>query len=121
MPRQVLASEVWRDWMAGEHYRELPFVHLAGPGDWRQGRIDLFVPPRDPDDPEHADVRIVDFKTDRVEQSGLEAAARRYATQSTVYREAIEAILGARDGILPGDGRVRVLLHFTNPNQQVEV
>ena len=119
--RRVLASEEWRDWMAGEHYRELPFVHLAGSGDWRQGRIDLFVPPRDPDDPEHADVRIVDFKTDRVEQSGLKAAARRYATQSTVYREAIEAILGASDGILPGDGKVRVLLHFTHANRQVEV
>jgi ATP-dependent exoDNAse (exonuclease V) beta subunit len=119
--RRVLASEAWREWVAGEHHRELSFVHLAGPGDWRQGRIDLFVPPRDPDDPERADVRIVDFKTDRVEQSGLEAAAGRYRTQSTVYREAIEAILGARDGMLPGGGRVRVLLHFTHANRQVEV
>jgi len=119
--RRVLASEAWRDWVAGEHYRELSFVHLAGPGDWRQGRIDLYVPPRGPDDPEQADVRIVDFKTDRVEQNGLEAAARRYSTQSTVYREAIEAILGARDGVLPGDGRVRVTLHFTHPNRKVEV
>ena len=116
---QVLATDAWREWMAGEHYRELPFVHLAGPGDWRQGRFDLFVPPAAASG--HADVRIVDFKTDRVRKSGVEAAALRYETQSRVYRAAVEAILGARDGVLPGGGRVRVVLHFTRPNQQVDI
>jgi ATP-dependent exoDNAse (exonuclease V) beta subunit len=116
---QVLATDAWREWMAGEHYRELPFVHLAGPGDWRQGRFDLFVPPAAASG--HADVRIVDFKTDRVRKSGVEAAALRYETQSRVYRAAVEAILEARDGVLPGGGRVRVVLHFTRPNQQVDI
>jgi ATP-dependent exoDNAse (exonuclease V) beta subunit len=118
---RVLSGEAWREWMASEHYRELPFVHLAGPGDWRQGRIDLFVPRPQPSESGHADVRIVDFKTDRVQGGGVEAAARRYATQARVYREAIEAILGASDGVLPGGGRVRVVLHFTGPDRQVEV
>ena len=117
---RVLSSEAWRDWTAGEHYLELPFVHLAGPGDWRQGRIDLFVPRPPPSESGHADVRIVDFKTDRVQEGGVEAAAQRYATQTRVYREAIEAILGASNGVLPGGGTVRVVLHFTGPDLQVE-
>ena len=117
---RVLSSSAWREWVGVEHYRELPFVHLAGPGDWRQGRIDLFVPNSAPEAFGHADARIVDFKTDRVSQDRIEAAARRYTTQSGVYRAALEAILGARDGILPGGGRVRVILHFTHPNAQVE-
>ena len=117
----MLSTDAWREWVAGEHYSELPFVHLAGPGDWRQGRIDLFVPPPDGAGSGHADARIVDFKTDRVPKSGVEAAALRYETQTRVYREAVEAILGARDGVLPGGGRVRVILHFTRPNQQAEI
>ena len=119
--RRVLSTDAWREWVAGEHYSELPFVHLAGPGDWRQGRIDLFVPPPDGAAAGHTDARIVDFKTDRVSKSEVKAAAITYETQTRVYREAVEAILGARDGVLPGGGRVRVVLHFTRPNQQAEV
>ena len=118
---RVLSSEAWRDWVAGEHYRELPFVHLAGPGDWRQGRIDLFVPPgRSGASADSTDARIVDFKTDRM-RGDLSAAAGRYEIQTRVYREAVEAILGAGESTLPGGGRVRVVLHFTHSNQQIEV
>jgi hypothetical protein len=117
----VLSSEAWRGWVAGEHYRELPFVHLAGPGDWRQGRIDLFIPPGASGVPvDSADARIVDFKTDRV-RGDLAAAAGRYEIQTRVYREAVEAILGTGESSLSGGGRVRVVLHFTHPNQQIEV
>ncbi len=118
---RVLSSEAWRGWVAGEHYRELPFVHLAGPGDWRQGRIDLFIPPGASGVPvDSADARIVDFKTDRV-RGDLAAAAGRYEIQTRVYREAVEAILGTGESSLSGGGRVRVVLHFTHPNQQIEV
>jgi hypothetical protein len=120
---RVLSSEAWRDWVAGEHYRELPFVHLAGPGDWRQGRIDLFVPPgRSGASADSTEARIVDFKTDRMRGDlDLAASAARYEIQTRVYREAVEAILGAGESTLPGGGRVRVVLHFTHSNQQIEV
>ena len=118
---RVLSSEAWRDWVAGEHYRELPFVHLAGPGDWRQGRIDLFIPPgASGAAADSADARIVDFKTDRM-KGDLAAAAGRYEIQALVYREAVEAILGMGESTLPAGGRVRVILHFTHPNQQIEL
>lgn len=117
----VLSSDPWREWVAGEHYRELPFVHLAGAGDWRQGRIDLFVPPHGTGRPESGEVRIVDFKTDRIDPEDLSSAARRYHTQTAVYREAIEAILGGGAGESAESRRIRVILHFTHPNRQLEV
>ncbi len=117
----VLSTDAWRDWVSGEHYRELAFVHLAGAGDWRQGRIDLFVPSRGIGERGSTDVRIVDFKTDRVGPGDLATAASRYATQIRVYREALEAILGGGAGNPSGDERIQVILHFTHPNRQLEV
>lgn len=117
----VLSGDPWRDWVAGEHHRELPFVHLAGADDWRQGRIDLFVPPRDTGKSESGEVRIVDFKTDRIGPEELSDAAGRYETQTRIYREAVEAILGIDSGNKGEFRRVRVTLHFTHPNRQFEV
>lgn len=41
---RVVQSEEWEWYTKGEHHRELPFVHLAGPRDWRIGAFDLYRP-----------------------------------------------------------------------------
>ncbi|MFO7588150.1 MAG: UvrD-helicase domain-containing protein [Gemmatimonadota bacterium] len=122
--RRVLESDAWREWMSGEHHRELPFVHFAAPREWRQGRIDLFLPPRPAPRrraaPVRGEARVVDFKTNRVEAGEVESAARRYEVQAQVYRDAVRAIL-AGSAATSDAPDVRVVLHFTGPGRQVEL
>ncbi|MCL7979058.1 MAG: UvrD-helicase domain-containing protein [marine benthic group bacterium] len=118
----VLASDAWREWVSSEHYREISFVHFAGPDDWRQGRIDLFVPPRPGDPGVATGPLIVDFKTDRVGEEGTDPLADRYRTQARVYREAIDAILGGSFGSGAGPAETtRVILYFTETGDKVMV
>ena len=118
---RVLASAEWKQWVSGSHFRELPFVHLAGPADWRQGRIDLFVPagPRSDSDP--AGALIVDFKTDRVAGNVVEQAAERHRLQAQLYREAVDAILRGSGSAAGSKDATRVILHFTHSGRQVEL
>ncbi|MFQ5745859.1 MAG: UvrD-helicase domain-containing protein [Gemmatimonadota bacterium] len=126
---RVVRGDEWRWYVSGEHDRELPFVHLAGPRTWRLGAFDLFRPAR-PSGPEAgpgaagaAGTRdaerdsatwIIDFKTHRVEAAEADGIAKEYEIQGRVYREAASALLG------PG-ADVRVALHFTHPNVVVEL
>ncbi len=116
---EILSGDDWRELVSADHHREMPFVHFAGPADWRQGRIDLYVPPGAFAGPDGANARVIDFKTDRV-QGDLSRAAERYDIQAAVYRDAVRAILGERIGTVAGGG-VRVVLHFTERNRGVEV
>ncbi len=142
---RVVESPEWAWYVAPPHdperHRELPFLHLIGPREWRQGAYDLYRPaaeaalggeasfqdeatgaPLQPslfDTPTEAtasgrsDTWIVDFKTHAIDRGAVERTARDYDVQVRVYREAAEAVLG------PG-ARVRVALHFTRPNVAVE-
>jgi hypothetical protein len=116
---KLLDSEAWQEWVSSEHYREMPFVHFAGPDDWRQGRIDLFVPPRSDKAGEATAPLIVDFKTDRIAEEGTDRLVNRYRTQARVYREAVDAILdrdvGSDEGL---GGRTRVMLYFTETGEK---
>lgn len=99
---RVVTSEEWRWYVEGEHYRELPFIHLVGPEEWRVGAFDLYRP----------DGWIIDFKTHQIGADKVAAAAEDYDIQARVYKEAVKAIVGV-------DARMR--LHFTAPNVAVEV
>jgi ATP-dependent exoDNAse (exonuclease V) beta subunit len=100
---RVVRSEEWKEYTAGEHYRELPFVHLLSPCKWRSGAFDLFRP-GDPN-------LIVDFKTHDVGPDGIVDVARDYRLQAWLYQTASTALS------CPS----RMTLHFTNPNQTVDV
>jgi ATP-dependent exoDNAse (exonuclease V) beta subunit len=92
---RVIQSDEWKWYVAGEHYRELPFLHLAGPQEWRFGAFDLYRP----------DGWIIDFKTHQVSAERTAQVALEYELQMRWYREAA--------GIV---GPVRTQLHFTHSN-----
>lgn len=117
---RVLQSRAWSGWTSGEHHRELAFIHFAAPREWRQGRLDLFVPPRPGAGDAAGQARIVDFKTSRVDPREVASAARRYEVQARVYRDAVRAIL-APPGDPAGGPDVRVTLHFTHADRGVEL
>ncbi len=96
--RRIVASEQWKWYVEGAHWRELDFVHLRRPGRWRIGAFDLYRP---------ADPRalIVDFKTHPVPAEAVPDAAAKYAAQVAVYRAAARAAGHEAD----------VRLHFTGP------
>lgn len=119
--RRVLEGGAWRAWTSGEHHRELAFVHFAGPQEWRQGRLDLFVPPRSGPGEARTGARIVDFKTNRVDPSAVSAAARRYEVQARVYRDAVRAILAPPDDPDAEPPEVRVTLLFTHADRAVDL
>ncbi len=93
---RVIGSPAWAEYTEGEHYRELPFVHLSGEREWRTGAFDLYRP----NDPLSL---VLDFKTHAV-RDAEEAAqvAEGYRVQADVYREAAELA-----------GPVEVRLEFT--------
>ena len=98
--RRVVRSEEWAWYVAGEHYRELEFVHLAGEREWRVGAFDLYRP--------GPPGWVIDFKTHEIEAEEAARVARDYDIQVEVYREAG----GVRD-------ETTVALHFTGPNTVV--
>jgi hypothetical protein len=118
--QSVIEGDAWQEWISSEHYRELSFVHFAAPDDWRQGRIDLFVPRRPGQKGASTGALIVDFKTDRVGDEGTDRLVDRYRTQVRVYREAVDAIL-SRDGDSDsGLGEsTKVILYFTGTGEEV--
>jgi ATP-dependent exoDNAse (exonuclease V) beta subunit len=106
----VVRSEEWAHYVEGEHWRELPFLHLLGPREWRLGAFDLFQPGRE-EDGERVP-RVVDFKTHEIGAEEVPDTAATYAIQAGVYREAAATIL---------DRPVQVSLHFTHPNVAIDV
>jgi ATP-dependent exoDNAse (exonuclease V) beta subunit len=100
--RGVIRSDDWQWYVEGEHYRELPFLHLVGAREWRTGAFDLYRP----DSP----AWIIDFKTHDIAAGQVEAVARGYAVQAEFYRAAA--------GI---HGEARVRLHFTRTNTIVDM
>jgi len=78
----VVQSDEWKEYTAGEHYRELPFVQLVSPDKWRLGAFDLFRV--DPD-------WIVDFKTHDIQPGQAEVTAADYRLQALLYRAAARA------------------------------
>ncbi|MGB5301628.1 MAG: PD-(D/E)XK nuclease family protein, partial [Gemmatimonadota bacterium] len=106
----VVRSPEWAHYVEGQHWRELPFLHLLGPREWRLGAYDLFHPGRE-DDPARVP-RIVDFKTHVIESEEVPDTAATYEIQAEVYREAAATILGRP---------VQVSLHFTHPNVAIDV
>ena len=101
--RNVVRSAEWQWYVDGEHYRELQFLHLPGPRQWRTGAFDLYRP----DEPVGW---IIDFKTHDVTADQIEKVARDYAVQAEFYRAAA-AIRGP----------VRIRLHFTRSNGVVDM
>ncbi len=106
----VVRSDEWAHYVDGRHWRELPFLHLLRPREWRLGAYDLFRPGGVGEASEVP--RIVDFKTHVIDASDVAATAATYEIQAAVYREAAEAILGRP---------VQVSLHFTHPNVAIDV
>jgi ATP-dependent exoDNAse (exonuclease V) beta subunit len=100
---QVVRSGEWKEYTEGEHYCELPFVHLVGPRKWRLGAFDLFRP-GDPN-------LIVDFKTHEIDSDQVADVARDYHLQAQLYQTAARVLAG----------RSRMTLHFTKPNQTTDV
>lgn len=106
--RRVVASDEWRWYVEGEHWRELWFVHFRSPTRWRVGAFDLYRRGRPRD-------LIVDFKTHDVEAAEVARVARDYAAQVAVYRGAARA--AGTDAAQSGEGGdIDVRLHFTRPN-----
>ena len=106
----VVRSEEWAHYVEGEHWRELPFLHLLGPREWRLGAYDLFHPGREGD--AEGTPRVVDFKTHEIGSEEVPDTAVTYEIQAEVYREAAATIL---------ERPIRVSLHFTHPNVAVDV
>ncbi len=100
---RVVSSPEWEWYSAGEHYRELPFLHIAGPRLAYIGAFDLYRP----DSPIGW---IIDFKTHDIGAAAAANASRAYAHQARLYREAA----GVRS-----DTRVR--LHFTRPGTVIDM
>jgi ATP-dependent helicase/nuclease subunit A len=100
---RVVASDEWTWYTAGEHYRELPFLHLNERRAWRIGAFDLYRP-------DQPTAWIVDFKTHEIEVVEAKTTAESYLTQAAVYR----AAAGVRSP-------ARIRLHFTRPNVGVDL
>ncbi|HEX9754582.1 MAG TPA: hypothetical protein VGA42_02695, partial [Gemmatimonadales bacterium] len=94
--RTVVASEEWRWYVDGDHWRELWFVQFRGQGKWRIGAFDLY-----------RSGLIVDFKTHDVTAARAAAEAAKYRLQALTYRTVVRTLVG-------GDAEVR--FHFTRPN-----
>jgi ATP-dependent exoDNAse (exonuclease V) beta subunit len=105
--RGVIRSADWEWYIEGEHYRELTFLHLVGPREWRTGAFDLYRPDEPPDEPEGW---IIDFKTHDVTADQVEDVAQTYAAQADFYRAAAEI-----------HGPARMRLHFTRVNAVVDM
>lgn len=134
---RVVQSAEWAWYVEGEHHRELPFVHFS-PGGWRMGAFDLYRP-RGPSEAAAAGdpaldgkprdaVWVIDFKTHRITTAEeAERTALDYGVQADVYRKAAGATTPERgDPAAAGEGAearppVRVRLHFTHPNEVVDV
>jgi ATP-dependent exoDNAse (exonuclease V) beta subunit len=112
----VVSGPEWKWYIDSLHWRELPFLHLCGPREWRIGALDLYRPASDAGTNRDAYQWIVDFKTHRIDAEEAPDVAARYAAQATVYREALAALLSA-----PVGESVRVALHFTHPNVAIEL
>ena len=97
---EVLKSPDWKWYIEGEHYRELPFIHLVGPRNWYLGAFDLYRPSTNIDK-----ALVVDFKTHELEKSDIEEVAKTYLPQMQIYQEAAEI-----------SQKSLVQLHFTVPN-----
>jgi len=97
---QVIQSAEWQWYVEGEHYRELPFLHLVGPREWRTGSFDLYRP----------DGWIIDFKTHQIGAQSVVKEAEHYRTQMQLYREAAAL-----------QTEVKTRLHFTHANVIVDV
>lgn len=108
----VVRSEEWADYVEGEHWRELPFLHVLGGREWRLGAFDLFRIAPAEGAASGAVPWIVDFKTHAIDAASVPDVAATYSVQAEVYRSAAEAILGVP---------VRVSLHFTHPNLAIDV
>lgn len=101
--RRVVESEEWAWYVSGPNWREMSFLHLVRPRDWRIGAFDLYrlLETR---------AAIIDFKTHDAAEEEVRAIAKDYEIQANVYREA---------GAIAGP--VSVSLHFTKPNVVVEM
>ncbi len=121
---RVVRSPEWAWYVEGAHWRELSFVHLVGPREWRIGAFDLYrsaepaLPGRVREKLREAGATgaadwdgkwIVDFKTHAIEAAEAAGVAAGYAVQAAVYAEAAAAL----------GGPARVLFHFTAPNVTV--
>jgi ATP-dependent exoDNAse (exonuclease V) beta subunit len=106
----VVSSEEWAHYVEGLHWRELRFLHLVGPRDWRLGAFDLFRPVSGQDG--SGGSWIVDFKTHEIDPDAVPETAAGYEVQARVYRDAAESVLGRP---------ARVSLHFTHPNVAIDV
>jgi ATP-dependent helicase/nuclease subunit A len=98
----VVSGDDWSWYVEGEHHRELQFLHIVGPKQWRIGAIDLYRPAT-----ETASPCLVDFKTHEIGVEAVPGVAAEYLVQLGVYSEAVAALAG----VAP-----RTLLHFTHPN-----
>ena len=106
----VVRSDEWAHYVEGEHWRELAFLHLLEPREWRFGAFDLFRPGGETVGSPAP--RIIDFKTHEIDATEVPETAAAYEVQARVYREAAAAILGCP---------VHVSLHFTHPNVAIDV
>jgi ATP-dependent helicase/nuclease subunit A len=97
---RVVASADWQWYVAGEHYREMPFLHLVGAREWHVGSFDLYRP----------DGWIIDFKTHQIPAHRAPAEAEHYRTQMRYYREAAAIV-----------GPVQTRLHFTYTNTTIDL
>ncbi len=100
--RCVVQSDEWNWYVEGEHYRELPFAHLANVKDWRMGALDLYRP--------GDDALVIDFKTHEIDAGQVVKVAQGYSIQMGIYKKAasIRSETSAR-------------LFFTSPQVEVEV
>ena len=101
--RSVIRSAEWQWYVDGEHYRELQFLHLHAPRQWRTGAFDLYRP-------DLPTGWIIDFKTHDVAADEIEKVARDYDIQAEYYRAAATI-----------RGPVRIRLHFTRSNAVVDM
>jgi ATP-dependent exoDNAse (exonuclease V) beta subunit len=104
----VVRSDEWSHYVAGSHWRELSFLHLLAPREWRLGAYDLFRPGQGAG----SGPWIIDFKTHQIEADQVPETAAGYEVQVAVYRQAASSMLGAP---------ARVSLHFTHPNVAIDV
>lgn len=100
---QVVSGPEWKWYSEGEHYRELPFLHIVGPKMAFIGAFDLYRP----DEPV---AWIIDFKTHEIGAEAAAKAARAYEHQARLYREAAAVRRQAR-----------MRLHFTRPGVAIEM
>jgi hypothetical protein len=98
--RRVVASDEWKWYVEGEHYRELPFAHLADVHEWRIGAMDLYRP--------SDNSLVIDFKTHEVDADEAVKVAQDYGIQARVY-------LGAATM----RSKASVRFFFTSPGAEV--